>query len=844
MDMKTLKWIAIVLLVAVVVGAGIYWMVSGMSRGGLEGFQATSTTTANTITLTTSVEKTSVTMGPYNIQYKYVTDKENLVQCYITGVTGKFTLQENKISDNYMNALDSKNYVIKPKTELIWMKFANGTPDNSKNGANDDFYLVAHPGLDANKNIINTGKPTYIMPSHIICKALTDIPTNVYLFHKDLLLEKTIDDNDVYKMKDNDTPIDINLYVTNQGLLRSMATNDSIEKTVFKYANYGTGKYKCFGFVGDELTNLSNSKQYPYIFNTKSINPYFNSFSRNNNKIYNINPIFQELTIKVSTLDTTLTSTQSDLTKTQSELLQKKNNLNVASAALNNAISEATKQITEGFQATSTTTTTTQPVSPILDKINQLKKLQAKRFAELAAAKASQTSLQSNLKAASNALNSVISSATTTTQKIEGFQDTTTSTTQPASPILAKINQLKEIQTSLQSNKSLLETEKTNLQSNKSRLETENAALLSKKTELENQIKAAEAQLKTIQQTIETALATKSGFQDVAASPSLTDDITKLEQLINELKNEKTNAVKEISMLKGQLVSVSANQAVNETDSNRLKTLETILNNSQLPTNDLTALATKLKTNQNCPPAPVCPSAPNCPPAPVCPPAQDITAIQQPLKDTITELENKIIFKDKLLQAADEEYKKLEDLLKEPNTALTDKERVELTQAKLKAEETLKLTELDRNEFMRQRDDLKVRLNSCEQSKLNMPGPGMGSRPPEYVCRPTFSMNSKFDTPRDILTPATLLPQGVTSPAMPVPGMPVPAMPVPGSENKHLAERIPEGGLAQVSFTNISKTQPPYTWENPYWTYRPENYDANDRYALATPAWWITGHNA
>ena len=229
------------------------------------------------------------------------------------------------------------------------------------------------------------------------------------------------------------------------------------------------------------------------------------------------------------------------------------------------------------------------------------------------------------------------------------------------------------------------------------------------------------------------------------------------------------------------------------------------------------------------PPKP-CPAAPDCP-------APDIMAIQQPLIDKnnrdlakITELENIIKFKDELLQAADEKYTKLNDLLKDPTTALTENERVTLTKAKIDAEETLKLTQIERDGFMRQRDELKGQLNACEQSKRNMPGPGVGpgmsSRPPEYVCRPTYGAGAVAGPLSQWVMPGSGAATPYTGPV------------APGS----VAD---SSTFAPMSFTNIPKTQlinP--TYGNPSWSFRPENYDSQDRYAPKMPEWWVTGYNA
>ena len=797
MNMKTLKWVAVVLLMVIVLGAGIYWMVTGMSRGGLEGFQTATPTTQVT---------SNVTMKSYIIAYEYQLDtNNNIIACYVTKITDAksrnlytATIPYKFNKDIIALLKENTDYIKVSSSELIWMKFAN-----SNTRAEDDIYYVSHPGRDTTQ--INPSNPTYILPSHIICKQLSVLDgKQVYLFNKSLFTNITFD-KATYKAKENGTPIDINLYTSPDGLLRSMATNDSIEETVFKYHNYGPDKYKCFGFGTNETSYKLTKK--PYNINELAINPYFNEFSSRINILYTVNP-----SISLSTLFVNAPNISSKLTE-----------LDTADANLNSLL-------TEGFQTTT------------LVKIAKIKDIQNK--------------LENNKSRLETEKSSLISN-----------------------------------KAALESEKTSLLSNKSSLQSNKSRLETENTALLSKKTELENQIKSAEAQLVTINQTIQTALATKSGFQDVtAASPSLTltDDLAKLTQQITELTNEKTNAESVIAGLKGELATVSGNLAVNETARNKLTTLETVLKEAGI--NNESDLASKLKsikpmqeeleylrTNKNCPPVPVCPPAPNCPPAPVCPPTPDIMAIQQPLIDKnnrdlakITELENKIKFNDELLQAADEKYRKLEELLNKQTTALTENERVTLTKDKIDAEETLKLTQIERDGFMRQRDELTRKQSACEQSKLNMPGPGMGSRPPEYVCRPTYGVGAAASPSSQWAMPVP----GVFAPDEPVTyrsreedlmnahpelrkrlmGSPAeyradavapgPDVAAPGPENQQPAIGIPDAGLAPVSFTNIPKIQPPYTWENPYWTYRQENYDSQDRYALATPAWWVTGHNA
>ncbi len=921
MNIKTLKVIAIVLLVVIVLGAGIYWMVSGMSNKGLEGFQgATATTVANTISLL-DTQKGTVNYGPtgskYEITYKYVTYMNNfmnnLVYSYISDYTynGKIIANSkitSKLLENLNGLVLNTHYKLIPKTELVFMKIY-------------DFFVASYPAKDE-----------FVLPGDIICKSIDDIPDKVMIFNNTTLLIPQISNSSVLtnvglgrekiKLEKNNTPnLDVNLYISNQGLLRSMADNDDeldgIIITVWTYP-------QAF-FVGQTNTSVSSNNKIKYEIKNRTIKlsssdnksvPDFQPFAVNNKALYEFNLAtishYNDLVKKIQTnyneASKKLLNTNIDLTKTKDELTQKKAELTAASVALNNAIKSAS---VEGFQTvgTTTTTTTAQVVSPIMAKINQLKELQAQKAVEFANAKA--TAEAQAKKASNNAVKAIDNAKSAANAQVKAAEETAAILQSEKAGLMTNKSRLETEKAGLMTNKSRLETEKAGLMTNKSRLETEKAGLMTNKSKLEGEIASAETKLNLSIQKLSTSVST---FQDVSSTTpekTLDDNLEKLDAKISDIEKLKTEK---------------------QSIETKLTDLRNILQGAQFTTDPMSlgyelakarSAINNPASNVTCPPPPACPPQQACPPPPSCPPqqaCQDISALDIQNKNLDTRNRDLMNANASLAQEIDTKAAKitelnddlgikittinqLNDRIANFDKALTNEERQALTDAKnaaeiakLEIEKTLKLTEDERDMAIKNRNELSAKYDACESSRRNLSsastspvfgGPMMGGRPPSYVCNPMSpnggraldkyampilqnnhidptlgsslaEIPSKYDYPptsslaeipsKYDYPPTSSLAEIPSKYDYP-PTTSAELLPIPPQQQELTAtDGIADTSLsAATGFTDIPKHKLQQLIQNarsnPYWTYRPENYDSHDRYAAPT-SWWVTGYNA
>jgi hypothetical protein len=218
----------------------------------------------------------------------------------------------------------------------------------------------------------------------------------------------------------------------------------------------------------------------------------------------------------------------------------------------------------------------------------------------------------------------------------------------------------------------------------------------------------------------------------------------------------------------------------------------------------------------------------------------------------ITDLEGK-------LGIATTTVNQLNDKIANFDKALTNEERASITDAKnaaelakLNIENTLKLTAAERDMAMKAQDELRAKYDVCESTRRNMPAMPMNAGPmmkmeggisPSYVYKPMSAMDTSI--------PVGSLNKPIYQSEQPISvgvSKDVPAELLPISPQQPATAGIADNSLtAKVGFTDIPKQaiqqQIQNARSNPYWTYRPENYDSHDRYAAPSP-WWVTGFNS
>jgi hypothetical protein len=720
MNMKTLKVIAIVLLVVIVLGAGIYWMVSGMSNKGLEGFQTPPTTTTTTTTIPAPPTPST-------------------------------------ILENFRKANNTEWNVGKKHTFSVTGTAANATT-NRIWGGGDEFgtytldspiaVAAVHAGIvPINKSGIVTIEITKGLESYI-ASTRNGILSNKfgkyegsYRFEQDSRFISQLEIGKTYAFKIRGTTgwgiwgggDTLTTYTADSPIVTAAVhagiVKDGEEKEIRLIILAGQSNYT--GVTRNSIT----SKQY---------GPYTKSYRF-------IDETLPTLDSDIATINLELTQKSSNLVKTQADLSQKTSNLAAAQSEL------------------------------------------TQKNSNLAAA-------QSELSAASAALNNAIKSAS-----VEGFQTvgttTTTTTAQVVSPIMAKINQLKELQ---KQKADEFAKAKLDLEAAKTEQAAQITSLADRVAGLELELNNAKAAKKTAEDALTTAAQNLADAKDAGIKDKVS---------IASLESELSNAKTEVTTKQNQIDTI--NKALAEATANT----DTLVKNARIDER----LAAEQKYNM--------------------------------LTDSYNILNNE-------LQNAKTEIIRLDSI--KNTSALTDPERAKLNKDLLDKQAEISSITTKLMDVESKLRDCSTKLNAAPVAQMLPPPVGATAVPVPPPVGATAVQAPTLGTPNVPMPPPTLvgypavqtptlpnvlLPNSATSPTVQGPIQPAELLPIPPQQQTQPATSgIADNSLtAKVGFTDIPKHVHQQQFQNarsnPYWTYRPENYDSHDRYAAPVP-WWVSGYNS
>jgi hypothetical protein len=834
MNMKTLKVIAVVLLVVIVLGAGIYWMVSGMSNRGLEGFQTATTTTTQPTTIPEPPNPSTI-LGNFranNTDWK-VGEKHTFI---VTGTATNNTSNRIWGGGDALGTytLDSPIAVaavhagivplgITGIVTIIIIAGQNSYTASTRNGiASLSFgkYEASYRFEQDSRNIRGLKEGTHSFKirgttgwgiwggGDVLATYTADSPIVTAAVHAGI----------IKKNKDKEITILI---------LPGIDTYIGVTRNDITSSNFG--KYdKAYRFIDPALPLLNQ-----------------------------------------------------DLGKIQSELEQKKNNLataqselSAASAALNNAIKSAS---VEGFQTvgTTTTTTTAQVVSPIMAKINQLKELQKQKAIEFAKTKSELEADKGKVQAMIDSTNARLAEA--------GYGDM-------SKPISARLD-------NLANKKTVLESDKDRLTKAISELGIQdNANVVANVQSIASKLASTSTSLNSI---------LAESFQNMQnatpANPNIISLIEKLPNQISQLKAMRNDARSGLSTANATLSGVQNKLSI---QGYKMDNLDTILSNAGRVAgleSELNIAKEAKKTAEDA----LTTAAQNLADAKDAgiKDKVSIASLESELANAKTEVttkQNQIDNINKALAeatantdtlvrnariderlAAEQKYNMLTDSYNILNnelqnakteiirldsikntSALTDPERAKFNKDLLDKQAEISSITTKLMDVESKLKDCSTKLNAAPVAQMLPPPVGATAVPVPPPVGATVVQTPTLGTPNVPMPPPTLvgypavqtptlpnvlLPDSTTNPTVQGPIQPAELRHIPPQQEQTATYGIADTSLsAATGFTDIPKHKLQQLIQNarsnPYWTYRPENYDSHNRYAAPT-SWWVTGYN-